>query len=308
MQRLKSKPKNHGSQRYPGRRRARESELVLAIPSELVSALLQLYDYPNPRRPGRIIRGYDKAHAHRTARLCGAVATRFGYDPETVARYQIACLLHDLGRAGLDAPLFRKIWTWAREQGIPTRPREWRQVHPETRLGHETEAFLKRYKDALEAHGITMDAWAQEQVEMRLGFARRLKRQLQRVRPRLADLGVQWSPWMERIMLYYYYPERLQKASAWVHRLAEILVACEQLEAMNNRRRGRDYYARTRETLPEALAFLDRLTAEGILSRPVIETVRDMAADGAFDQVLAESRGQSLPPRERRYLRSLATR
>lgn len=279
----------------------------LVVPRHLAAALLRLYDYPHPRRPGRLIRGYDKPHAQRTARLCGAVATRMGYTQDTVARYQVACLLHDLGRAGLDPPLFGKIWTWAREQGIPTRPGEWRQAHPETRSGRETEAFLRRYRGALEAQGLTMDAWAREQVEMRLGFARRLRRQLQRVKPRLAALGIQWSPWMERIMLYYYYPERLETAPAWIHRLAEILVACEQLEAMNNRRRGRDYYARSRETLSEAVALLNRLAADGILSRSVIATVQQMAAEGVFDQVLAEARGQRLPTRERRHLRKLST-
>jgi hypothetical protein len=33
--------------------------------------------------------------------------------------------------------------------------------------------------------------------------------------------------------------------------------------------------------------------------------VRDLAAAGAFDQLLAESRGAALPRRELRYLRSL---
>ena len=60
----------------------------------------------------------------------------------------------------------------------------------------------------------------------------------------LRELGVAWSPWMSRIMLYYYYPEKLAGAQPWVKQLAEILVACEQFEAYSNQRRGRDYYVR----------------------------------------------------------------
>ncbi|MGH7255604.1 MAG: HD domain-containing protein, partial [Nitrospirales bacterium] len=229
------------------------------MPRKLSSALLRLYDFPDSRRPGRLIRGYDRQHVVRTARMCAAVAKRLGHPPQRVVTYQVACLLHDLGRAGLDAPLFGKIWSWARRHGIPTRPREWRAVHPDTRYGRETEAFVSRYGSALEAAGIRMDAWAREQVEMRLGYARRLRRLLATVRGRLRTLGVRWTPWMTQVVLYYYYPELLKGKPGWVRELAEVLVACEQFEAYSNRRRGRDYYTRTRESLPEAFAYLEKL-------------------------------------------------
>lgn len=275
----------------------------LLIPRTLVSQLLHLYDYPDPRRPGRLIKGYDCPHALRTARMCTAVAQRMGHPPARVKQYQIACMLHDLGRAGLDRRLFGRIWSWARAQGIPTRPREWRALHPETRYGRETEAFVSCYRDAMEAAGIDLNSWACEQVEMRLGYARRLAARLRAVKPRLRELGVTWSPWMGRIMLYYYYPEKLNRAQPWVRQLAEILVACEQFEAYSNQRRGRDYYVRQREDVSEAFAYLDALQGEGIISRPVVQALRALASEGVFDRVLEEARGRALSERERNFLR-----
>jgi hypothetical protein len=275
----------------------------LLVPRTLVSQLLHLYDYPDPRRPGRLIKGYDCPHALRTARMCAAVAQRMGHQPARIKQYQIACILHDLGRAGLDRRLFGRIWSWARAQGIPTRPREWRVLHPETRYGRETEAFVSRYRSAMEAAGIELNPWACEQVEMRLGYARRLAARLRTVKPRLRELAVTWSPWMSRIMLYYYYPEKLKGAQPWVRDLAEILVACEQFEAYSNQRRGRDYYVRQREDVSEAFAYLDALQGEGIISRPVVQALRALAAEGVFDRVLEEARGRSLSTRERTFLR-----
>lgn len=273
------------------------------VPRALASKLLQLYDYPDPRRTGRVIRGYDGPHALRTARMCAAVAQRLGHRPSRLKQYQIACILHDLGRAGLDRRLFGKIWSWARAQGLPTRPREWRAIHPETPYGQETEAFVTLYKDALETAGIVMDRWACEQVEMRLGYARRLARRLRTVKPMLRDLGVTWSPWMGRIMLYYYYPEKLEGTQPWVRELAEILVACEQFEAYSNQRRGRDYYVRRREDLSEAFAYLDVLRREGIVSRAVLQSLRELAAEGCFDMLLEQAKGRPLSKRERTLLR-----
>src|SRR2546428_7385467 len=100
-------------------RELRKDHGAFTIPQALVTKLLALYDYPDPRRPGRIIPGYDRAHALRTALMCAAVARRLGYSEARLKRYQIACLLHDLGRAGLDPKVFGAIWSWARRQGIP---------------------------------------------------------------------------------------------------------------------------------------------------------------------------------------------
>lgn len=279
----------------------------LLMPRTLVSRLMRLYDHPHPHKPGRVIRGYDRPHALRTARMCAAVARRLGHPEKRVMDYQIACLLHDLGRAGLDQELFGKIWSWARKNGVPTRPREWRAVHPSTAYGRETEAFLDRHAEGLVRLGIPLDRWTIQQVEMRLGYARRLARQLRSAKPKLSALGVKWAPWMGRVMLYYYYPEKLSASPRWVRELAEVLVACEQFEAYSNRQRGRDYYRRVKEQMSEAFAYLDKLRVEGMLGPSVVNAVRELAAEGAFDRLLAEARGAALPRSEIRYLRGLKT-
>ena len=234
--------------------------------------------------------------------MCAAVASALGHEPERVRQYQIACLLHDLGRAGLDRPLFGKIWSWAKAHGIPTRPREWRTIHPETTYGRETEAFIARYRQALASDGIPITPWAKEQIEMRLGYARRLARRLRAVRSSIARMGVRWESWMQAVMLYYYYPEKLARARPWVKELAEVLVACEQFEAYSNQRRGRDYYVRNKETIAEAFAYLEKLEREGILSARVMKTLKHVAASGRFDAIIAEARGRRLTTRERRFL------
>jgi hypothetical protein len=275
------------------------------IPRALVTRLMRLYDVSHPLRRGRLIRGYDRAHAIRTARMCAAVASALGHAPDRVRQYQIACLLHDLGRAGLDRPLFGKIWSWAKAHGIPTRPREWRALHPETPYGQETEAFIARYRQALADAGIVITPWAREQIEMRLGYARRLARRLRAVRSSIRRMGVRWESWMQAVMLYYYYPEKLAGALPWVKELAEVLVACEQFEAYSNQRRGRDYYARKKETIADAFAYLGKLEQEGILSTRVMNALRHLAAAGRFDSVIAEARGSRITAQERRWLRRM---
>jgi hypothetical protein len=237
--------------------------------------------------------------------MCAAVAFALGHERDRVRQYQIACLLHDLGRSGLDRRLFGKIWSWAKTHGIPTRPREWRAVHPETTYGRETEAFIMRYRQALEADGITMTAWAKAQVEMRLGYARRLARRLRAVRSSIKTMGVRWEPWMQLVMLYYYYPEKLTGAKPWVKQLAEVLVACEQFEAYSNQHRGRDYYVRKKETIVEAFAYLDKLKHEGILSREVVTALERLAARGDFNAIITEARGHALTAEERTFLRRM---
>ncbi len=278
----------------------------LLVPRALAFQLLCLYDYPDPRKPGRLIKGYDRPHALRTARMCAAVARRLGHPEARVVSFQIASLLHDLGRAGLDQKLFGMVWSWARRHGIPTRPREWRAVHPETPYNRETEAFLDRYGGDLARLGVPLDQWTHEQVEMRLGYARRLARHLRAAKPRLAELGVSWSPWMGQVMMYYYYPEKLHGAPDWVRELAEVLVACEQFEAYSNRQRGKDYYTRAKETLSEAFAYLDKLLVQGILRPAVVRAVHNLAAEGAFDRILEQARRAPLTRRELRFLRGPA--
>jgi len=252
------------------------------------------------------IKGYDKAHALRTAKMCTTIARRFGHSSERIAQYELACLLHDLGRVGLEPKLFGAIWSWAREQGIPTRPAEWRTLHKKTPYGQETAGFLFRYRKPLEQHGIKMNSWACEQVEMRLGFAHRMRRQIRMVKPRLQEWGLSWKPWMTKVTLYYYYPEQLTNQPSWVRELGEILVACEQLEAYSNRQRGKDYYQRDQESFRRAFSYLSSLIRSGHLSKKVVQEVRSLTAHGWFNPILESSRGTKLTTTDKLYLRNLA--
>ena len=280
---------------------------LLWVSESTVKTLLHYYDYPNPEKPGEIIKGYDKAHALRTAKMCAAVAFHLGHDEERIRQYQIACLLHDLGRAGLDQNLFGKIWTWARTQDIPTRPAEWRAIHPETIYGNETEAFLEMYQSQLQKLGIETSAWAKEQVEMRLGYARRFARLVKQLKPKFEQDCIEWSAWMEKVTLYYYYPEKLDDEPNWVKELGEILVACEQLEAYSNRERGSDYYNRNDESFSDAFKYLDSLKDKGQLSIKVLSAVRCLTATGIFDDILKEARNGQMSEDDLNFLRSLNT-
>ena len=252
-----------------------------------------------------MIRGYDKAHAFRTAKMCAVVAQHLSYERSRVRQFQIACLLHDLGRAGLDRRLFGKIWSWARSRKIPTRPAEWRARYPDSKYGREAEAFVETYGQVLAEEGLPLTEWTCEQIEMRLGFARRHRRQLKKVKSILENLDIPWLPWMEQVTLYHYYPEKLAKSPDWVRELGEILVACEQLEAYSNRRRGTDYYVRSKESFREAFGYLDSLKRQGQLRARVIRAVRQLTASGIFDSILKAARGGTLSRSEQQFLRSL---
>ena len=278
---------------------------LLWIPESTVHALLQFYNYPHPEKPSEVIEGYDTDHALRTARICAAVAHYLSHDEERIRHYQIACLLHDIGRAGLAQNLFGKIWTWAQKQGIPTRPTEWREVHPDTVYGRETEAFWKTYSSQLQELGIENVNWAKEQVEMRLGYARRLRRIIKRIKPKLEQYNIQWTEWMEKITLYYYYPEELEDSPDWVLELSEILMACEQLEAYSNRKRGGDYYNRINESFEDAFDYLESLKEKGRLSVIVLSAVHHLTAQGLFDNILKEARNGCMSGEDFSFLRSL---
>jgi hypothetical protein len=270
-----------------------------------VAALLKCYDRPHPTQPERTIRGYDKAHAFRTARMCVAVAAALGHALPRLRQFEAACLLHDLGRAGLDPGLFGKIWSWARQQGIPTRPREWRARYPGTPYGRETHAFIAHYRDALQEQGLDLTPRVKDHIEMRLGFARRLKKHLRPVKSDIHALDIPWAPWMEKIMLYYYYPEKLEGSAIWVHQFGEILVACENLEAYSNQRRGQDYYARSGESFQAAFTFLRQLTARQIVSQQVFEQICRLTREGGFTTILRQARGGKLSRADHRFLQTV---
>ena len=277
----------------------------LLLTRSLTSSLLKLYDYPHPTKLGVIIKGYDKAHALRTAKMCVAVALSLGHDLDRVRQYQIACILHDLGRAGLEPRLFGKIWSWAKVHGIPTRPAEWRAKYADTPYGKETEAFIQRYQSQLAEEGLFLDPWTSEQIEMRLGYARRMKRVLRSIKPTLRNLNISWHRWMEKVILYYYYPELITQEAPWVRECGEILVACEQLEAYSNRQRGKDYYTRSHESFEEAFRYLKSLVRKKQLSRKVLSAICSLVANGSFDPILQASKGSPLTTKDIHYLRTL---
>lgn len=238
--------------------------------------------------------------------MCVAVATVLGHALPRLRQYEAACLLHDMGRAGLDPGLFGKIWSWAREKNIPTRPREWRALYPQTVYGRETQAFIEQYGKALQEQGLDLTTQVKDHIEMRLGFARRLKKHLRPVKSDIQALDIPWAPWMEKIMLYYYYPEKLEGAALWMHQLAEILVACEQLEAYSNQRRGKDYYARSEESFKAAFAYLRQLTSQQIVSRQVFDCICRLTREGCFTTVLRQARGGKLSPADQRVLQTIS--
>jgi hypothetical protein len=237
--------------------------------------------------------------------MCVAVAAALGHALPRLRQFEAACLLHDMGRAGLDPVVFGKIWSWAREQGIPTRPREWRARHPQTAYGRETQAFIRQYGDALQEQGLDLTLQVKDHIEMRLGFARRLKKSLRPVKSRIQALDLPWAPWMEKIMLYYYYPEKLEGAAFWMHQLAEILVACEQLEAYSNHRRGKDYYARSGESFHAAFTYLRQLASRRIVSQEVFDCISRLTRQGCFTTILRQARGGKLSPAEEQFLQTL---
>ena len=238
--------------------------------------------------------------------MCVPVAAELGHSLPRLKQFEVACLLHDMGRVGLDPKIFGAIWSWAKQHGIPTRPREWRAAYPKTPYGKEAHDFLKRYHDELQEQGLTMTPLVKDHIEMRLGFARRLKKYLQPVKTTLHSIGIEWVPWMERIMLYYYYPEKLDRAPGWTHQLGEILVACEQLEAYSNHRRGQDYYARSKESFQSAFSYLRQLTNQHIVGKEVLRTICRLTREGSFTPILRQARGGKLSSAEQRYLSSVA--
>ena len=277
----------------------------LLISESTAKSLLKFYDYPHPEKTNKIIEGYDKDHALRSAKMSAAVATYLGYDKDIVREYQIACILHDLGRAGLDKKLFGKIWTWAENHKIPSRPLEWREKYPQTEYGFETEAFWDMYSSKIQEMGIKNIEWAKEQIEMRLGYARRLNRLIENIKPSLKKQGIEWTDWMQKVILYYYYPEKMKDSPGWMREFGEILVGCEKLEANSNRIRGKDYYNRVDESFEDAFNYLNKLKDEDRISEKVLFAIQTLVSEGLFDGILKEARNGYISKKELKFLRSI---
>ncbi len=263
----------------------------MPVPRE---ALLALYDVPDPERPGRLIPGYDKEHAARTTDIVLLVARELGVAERYIARLEIATLLHDIGRAGMDPELFGRIFQSAQEAGLPVRLPELRRSYRDLTEKNASERFVELVRPVLRAKGIAVTPKVREHIDMRMAFKQRVRRILRDVQPELTSLGVTIEPWMEKLMLYYYYPQELEGQPAEVRLMAETLVACENFEAYNNVQRGRDYYGRTKEQLRDVFSVLNGFVERGLVSRRVYDTLARLTAAGRLDDAMRMSRG--LPP------------
>ena len=208
------------------------------------------------------------------------------------------CIRDSLGRAGLDKKLFGKIWTWAENHKIPSRPLEWRKKYPQTKYGFETEAFWDMYASKIQEMGIKNIEWAKEQIEMRLGYARRLNRLIENIKPSLKKQGIEWTDWMQKVILYYYYPEKMKDSPGWMREFGEILVGCEKLEANSNRIRGKDYYNRVDESFEDAFNYLNKLKDEDRISEKVLFAIQTLVSEGLFDGILKEARNGYISKKE----------
>lgn len=273
--------------------------------------LLALYDAPDPERPGLTIPGYDKEHAERATRLVLRVARRLGVDATLLPKLEVTALLHDIGRAGMNPQLFGIIFESAQAAGLPVRVTELAACYPQVGKDGAAAFYVELVRPVLAAKGLAVDERVRDHIDMRMAFAQRLRCILQQRQAELERLGITVEPWMEQVMLYYYYPEKMEGAPEQVRLMGEVLVACENFEAFNNQRRGRDYYGRRRESMREAVQVLRRFLEQGLISRLVYGAVLQLAAAGEFDDVVRESRGLApdapLPPEDRAFLTALAS-
>lgn len=271
-------------------------------------ALLALYDVPDPAGEG-MLPGYDRDHAERTTRIVLPLTSRLGLDSSWEPDLEAACLLHDIGRAGMDPRLFGLVFGLAQERGLPVRLKELLARYPAVAAPQATAVFLKLLGPALEERGIALDERLTEHVRMRMDFKGRVREVLAAREGTLRALGVAVKPWMEKVILYYYYPEGMAGERAKVRLMGMALVACENFEAFNNRRRGRDYYGRDQERLRDVFATLARFEHDGLVSARVMEALRSLTLSGDLDGIIKESReipaGHPLPPDDLAYIEEL---
>ncbi len=271
--------------------------------------ILALYDVVDSLHPGRTIPGYDKEHAARTARIVVRVAQSLGITGDTLTKLEITTLLHDIGRAGMDPQLFGLIFESALEHGLPVRVSELVRQYPTVKKTEASAFFLQLVRPVLERKGIPLGDRVRDHIDMRMAFDARLRRVLRQREGQLRDLGVTIEPWMEKVMLYYYYPEYMEGELPQVRLMGMVLVACENFEAYNNIQRGRDYYGRKRESLREAFAVLRRFLSEGLINTQVYDTLRALTLNCELDTVIKEARGlpseEPLPADDRAFLQEL---
>jgi hypothetical protein len=273
-------------------------------------ALLDLYDAPDPERPGRTIPGYDRDHAERTTRIVMKMAQTMGLAPSWHEDLEATALLHDLGRAGMDPELFGAIFGPAQEKGLPVRIAELRARYPNVTETQAPGFYLDLIRPLLAEKGLEVNDRLIDHVAMRMDFKGRLRRILTERAAALHSVGISVKPWMEQVMLCYYYPGGMEGADDDVRLMGMLLVACENFEAYNNRRRGSDYYGRKGDQLRAVFTTLDGFEKRGLVSREVLAGLLDLTASGELDGVVNEARGltpdEPLPEDDRAFLRESA--
>lgn len=273
-------------------------------------SLLSLYDAPSLGDTSGVVAGYDKAHAERATRIVLALASELGLAGDWLADLEVTCLLHDLGRAGMDPQLFGSIFRLAEERGVPVRLSEMRDRYPELDETHACGHFLDLMAPVFHEAGIAMTPAVADHVAMRLDFRGRLRRVLDECAPKLAAWGVEVQPWMEKVMLYYYYPALIEDEPEEVRRMGMMLVAGENFEAYNNHERARDYYVGREARLAAVFDALDGFERRGLVDGAVMDALRRLTASGRLDEVIKESRGMAagkpLPPEDVAFQRALA--
>ena len=227
------------------------------------AALLALYDVPDPHRPGR---GHTRLRQgpRRSHHGDGPPRrpSRSGVSGEALRKLEVTALLHDIGRSGMDAALFGRTFQAAQAAGLPVRVRDFVRRYP-TRIEGQRHRGLPGdlARPALESAGLAVDDRVADHVEMRMGFDRRVRRVLAEKEQELRALGVTVEPWMVQVILYYYYPERMEGAPDDVRLMGMVLVACENFEAYNNVQRARDYYGRDHPSLRDAFHTITAVCA-----------------------------------------------
>ena len=244
--------------------------------------LLALYDIHDPRQPGRIIEGYDKAHAARTTRILLKVADRLNFGKTYLRKLEAAALLHDIGRLGIDPTLFGRIFQAAQRRGIPVRLTALVQEYPHVPKANANDLFLRLIRPALKEDGIPVDSQVLEHIDMRMAFDQRVRRILVEKRSELSALGVTIEPWMEQVILYYYYPEVMKDAPEDILLMGMTLVACEKFEAYNNSRRAEDIYGSGQPTLRAAFSMLKECVEKRIISERVYNPLKELTYTEQF--------------------------
>lgn len=252
--------------------------------------ILTLYDVRD--KDGNVVQeGYDGDHAERTSRIILAAAEEVGLDKSYFRDLEVTALLHDIGRRGMKPELFSRIFSIAQENGLPVRIMDMRRLFPDMPDSEAAARFTSMIKPYLQANGIEMTDEVVDHIGMRMAYKERTHRVLAELGPELGRLGVTVKPWMEKLMLYYYYPKELASESEDVRKMGMLLVACENFEAYNNMKRGRDYYGRKQEFLRDAFRTIERFRESGLVSDEVMGALRRLTASGRLDGIIRESRG-----------------